>query len=125
MHRTRVFHCGLLLGALGVTGAGRAAQPGDACGEPGKPPCPLQHWMRVNAAAPLATGDLQRLAQSFEAIERMNPAPDKWGNWTRFAREGAQAAKEGNASAARSVCGRCHGVYRRGYNAQYRLRKVP
>jgi cytochrome c-type biogenesis protein CcmH/NrfG len=102
-----------------------AAPPAPACGAPGKPACPLQQWMRSEVAAPLATGELERLAQNLERVGAMNPEPAKWANWTAIAREGANAARNRNAEGARSACARCHKVYRRGYNARYRERSLP
>lgn len=118
-----------LLGALSAavlaTSTGPVfAQPPSDCGVPGKPPCPLQHWMRVNAAAPLAKRELEGLARAFSAIEQQNPNPKGWGNWGRIARDGEKAAREGSLSAARQQCGRCHRAYRRAYLLQYRARDV-
>lgn len=95
---------------------------GGACGRPGKPPCPLQRWMRVRVAAPMARGEHQQLARSLERLVQMNPEPDKWQNWNRFAREGAARARDGRD--VESSCTRCHRVYRAKYNDKYRERPV-
>lgn len=110
--------------AIGLFLAPASAQNPTTCGAPGKPPCPLQHWMRVNAAAPLAMGELETLAKSFEAIEAKNPNPKGWANWSKMAREGATAAREGKAAAAKLQCSRCHHAYRRAYLLSYREREI-
>lgn len=116
---------GVAVGALvAATGLASAKEPGAVCGAPGKPPCPLQHWMRVHAAAPLAGGELDELERSFQTLVELNPDPAKWGNWTKIAKEGAQAARDRRESGVRTTCGRCHRAYRRAYNARYRLRAI-
>jgi hypothetical protein len=80
--------------------------------------------MRTRIAAPLATRDLARLAESLDQARALNPNP-RWTNWERFASDGARAAREGNASRAQQSCTRCHEVYRAQYNEQFRQRAVP
>ncbi len=111
------------LGVIAVTLSAQASEA-PSCGEPGKRPCPLQHWMRVNMAAPLAKGENEELAKAFETLEKINPRPGEWANWSKFSREGARAARAGNERGAEAECGHCHRVYRREYNARYRERKV-
>jgi hypothetical protein len=90
------------------------------CGSPGKPPCPLQRWMREQVAAPLSAKDYRALEQSFERIAQLNPDPAGWANWTKIAKEGATAARQRKLAGVRSTCGRCHRAYRRAYNARHR-----
>jgi len=112
----------LVGGALGASaGAGRADDA--ACGQPGKPPCPLQRWMRTRIAAPMAKGDRQALARKLERLVQLNPNPQKWSNWNRFAREGAERARKGRH--VQPSCTSCHRVYRTDYNKKYRKRPVP
>ncbi len=85
----------------------------------------MQHWMRHHMALALAKKDLPALVKHFEAIGHMNPEPKAWGNWAKFASDGAIAAKEGRLTGAITTCGRCHSVYRDRYNEKYRLRDVP
>lgn len=108
----------IMLGALTLN----AAEP--PCGAPGKPACPLQAWIRSHAAAPLATKNFTELETRFEQIAKLNPDPAKWGNWTKIAKDGARAAREKREGGVRETCGRCHGAYRRAYNARYRLRLI-
>jgi hypothetical protein len=103
---------------LALTATARPAEP--SCGSPGKPPCPLQAFMRTHAAAPLSAGDYVALEQSLATIARQNPEPAKWANWTKIAADGAAAAREGRAAQVRASCGRCHRAYRRAYNGRYR-----
>lgn len=112
----------LACGALCAWGsAGRAETA--ACGAPGKPPCPLQQWMRVNIAAPMAEGHRKELAENLERLVKLNPDPGEWQNWNRFAREGAERARKGRH--VQPSCTRCHDVYRAKYNEKYRERAVP
>ena len=110
--------------SMGFVSTGVQAK-GTECGGPGQRACPLQHWMRVNVAVPVAKNDLPALAEALEKIRELNPRPKKWGNWDKIARDGAKAAREGKRRRAKSACGRCHGVYRRQYNAQFRHRAIP
>ena len=96
-----------------------------ACGGPGKPPCPLQRWMREQVAAPYASGDLPRLAEVLGELDTFNPAPRKWAHWSSFCAKGSDAASQGNRRAAVIACANCHKIYRRTYNIRYRTRPVP
>ena len=96
-----------------------------ACGGPGKPPCPLQGWMRERVAAPYATGDFRRLAEVLNALDSLNPAPRKWTHWRTFCSKGSEAAAGGNRRAVVIACTNCHKTYRRTYNIRYRTRPVP
>jgi hypothetical protein len=80
--------------------------------------------MRSHAAAPLASKDFAALEQSLAAIAKHNPDPAKWGNWTKIANDGAQAAGARREGGVRASCGRCHRAYRRAYNARYRQLSV-
>ncbi|MEZ4225855.1 MAG: hypothetical protein R3B13_33215 [Polyangiaceae bacterium] len=113
-----------LAAALLVSRATGASEGAARCGGPGRVPCPLQAWMRTHVAAPLATGKLDEVDQALQRLESLNPAPDKWQNWSKIAREGASAAREGDAKGARAACGRCHRAYRRAYNQNHRARRV-
>ena len=106
------------------TALAESAPSSVVCGAPGKPPCPLQAWMRGNVAAPLALRDLAKLAQSLDALRALNPDP-RWTNWERFASDGARAAREGDASKAQQSCTRCHEIYRARYNELHRGRAAP
>lgn len=84
----------------------------------------MQRWMRHELATALAHKDLKGLARGLERLEAMNPDPSKWHNWTKFARDGAKAARDGRASGVIASCGRCHSIYRREFNMRFRRRKV-
>ena len=112
-----------MIAVLALAGSSRADEA-PSCGAPGKPPCPLQQWMRVNMAAPMAKGKNEELAEAFDALVAMNPRPKEWHNWNKFAKDGAAAARAGKEHTAESACGHCHRVYRREYNARYRERGV-
>ncbi len=111
--------------ALGTLAPAVGGEPPTRCGLPGVPPCPLQHFMRTSVAAPLAIGDARALARAFDQIDGMNPRPAKWQNWSRFAKDGAAAARSGELGKARASCGSCHRIYRRQYNFEMRDRALP
>jgi hypothetical protein len=96
-----------------------------ACGAPGKPPCPMQRWMRTHLAVAYAQGDFVKLATALDKVVELNPRPNKWGNWNGIARKGAAAARKRDKRAALLSCTNCHRVYRRTYNLRYRERTVP
>jgi hypothetical protein len=81
--------------------------------------------MRTRLAAPLATGDLARLAESLDELRALNPDQARWSNWERFASEGARGARERSESKAQQSCTRCHDVFRVRYNEQFRERPLP
>jgi hypothetical protein len=113
----------LVLGPL--TMAAGPAPSVRSCGAPGKPPCPLQAWMREQVAAPLAKRDRERLAAGLERLRALNPEPDGWKHWDRIASDGARAAREGNDGGTLEACRRCHDVYRSRYNDRFRERALP
>ena len=112
----------VLVGVSAVAATSSTDRQG--CGAPGKAPCPLQAWMRINMAAPLAASDLRKLATNLEALRGLNPDRARWTNWERFASDGARAARDGNASTTMRSCTSCHDVYRTRYNEQFRERAV-
>ena len=114
------FLCVMTLSATGSAGSGTAI-----CGDPGRPPCPLQRWMRNELAQPIAKKDSTAVAEAFERLVALNPEPKKWSNWTKFAREGARAAREGKPSGVTIACAHCHSIYRGEYNIKYRRRALP
>jgi len=101
-----------------------AARP-PACGAPGKPACPLQHWMRHHLAAPYAKADFEGLAQGLDRLVALNPKPKGWANWKKFCTDGAAAARAERRASAVEACTRCHKVYRRTYNFTHRERPLP
>jgi hypothetical protein len=119
----RALNAALVLTAAAALASWGQAEPA-TCGAPGKPPCPLQAWMRNHAAAPLATKDADALAKGFEQIALFNPKPKDWQNWNKIAKEGAEAARGKEWRSARSACGRCHRAYRGAYVLHYRQRAL-
>lgn len=118
----------LALALVGVVAGGAATAGGHSvdragpCGAPGKPACPLQHWMRTRVAAPHATHDLASLATALDQLAAINPDPEKWQNWSKYARDAAKQARGGTLPLL--ACVNCHKVYRAPYNAKYRERAV-
>ncbi len=118
----------LVLGLAIVTPWAASAEPtphAERCGVPGKPPCPLQAWMRGRVAAPLAKRDWTRLAESLDRLPALNPQPGGWKHWERLAIEGARAARDGNDTKALRACTGCHDLYRTQYNELFRARPLP
>ena len=94
------------------------------CGSAGRPPCPLQRWMRKQVAVPYAKRDLSGLAAALNTLAQNNPNPRRWANWTKFAEKGAASAAAGREDTV-SFCTRCHRAYRRTYKATARTREPP
>jgi hypothetical protein len=98
-------------------------QAGD-CGKPGRPPCPLQAFMRTRVAAPLASNNTAMLAASLERVATLAPEP-AWTSWAAFASRGAAAARNGDVAAARASCKGCHDAWRDAYRRKHRVRPLP
>jgi hypothetical protein len=113
----------VLLALAGLSPTAVAGKP--ACGAPGKPPCPMQHWMRAQVAAAYAQRDFAKLSEVLDQLVQLNPRPNKWGNWNGIARKGAVAARNRDQRAVLLSCTNCHKVYRRAYNLHYRERTLP
>jgi hypothetical protein len=111
-----------LLGLIAT--AGEATAGSAECGKPGKPPCPMQAWMRSKLSAPYAKKEWTKLASALDQLVGLNPQPKKWGNWKKFCRDGAEASRAGRKDGALASCTSCHQVYRRAYNVAHRKRPV-
>ncbi|MBK7585436.1 MAG: hypothetical protein IPI67_35280 [Myxococcales bacterium] len=118
----RWFSIFALLGALVLVSLRAGAAP--RCGAPGKPACPLQEWMRSRLALAFAKRDFPALERHLLDLAADNPAPAKWQNWSKFAKDGARAAQAGRIRGVVAACARCHSVYRPEYNARYRERRA-
>ena len=95
---------------------------GTTCGVKPLPDCPMQRWMKSNAAGALASEDLAAVAASFAKIAAL--APPGFGSWASIAAEGAAAAKGGNLQGARAACSSCHTQYRGKYKSENRARPL-
>lgn len=115
---------GVALGLLLWLAPGRAAAE-PSCGVPGKPACPFQSFMRTRLATALAHRDFRELERRLAEVAERNPEPRKWQNWNKFARDGAEAAREGRLRGVIAACSRCHAIYRPEFNARFRERPVP
>lgn len=93
------------------------------CGRDGGVDCPLQGWMKVNAGPPAKTGDIELLAEAFDAIARLAPHASAYPNWASIARDGANVARRGRVDAARVACVSCHEQYRARFRRD--LREMP
>ena len=123
MRRTAIFFTVLLFAA--TLGAIPRALADDACGSPGNP-CPLQKWMQDNMGSKLKDGDLVSLAAGFD---KLTTAPDAtWSDWSKYARDGAAAARKGGDDGkrgAKAACKGCHDAYKTKYKTSYRTRPAP
>ena len=105
---------------------------GRFCGD-GKlqPDCPLQGWMKKNAASMLGFGDISAIADVFDRTAAL--APDQrdlegkltYPNWRSISEDGAAAARAGDIPAAKAACRGCHVQYLRRYQWDLRGRPVP
>ncbi len=103
--------------SAGATSA--PAAPAEAtCGKKGLPDCPMQAWMRGNAAVAASSDDGAMVAGVFERIARL--APPGYGAWAQISNDGAAAARSGDMKAARTACATCHTQYRNKYKAEMR-----
>ena len=110
---------------VGAFPAGAAVGAPSVCGRPGAPPCPLQRWMRDNAAVGYAKRDAAGLATVLERAAALNPEPERWRKWGTIALSGASRVRRGGANAALTTCVGCHDTYRAEYVKSYRTRRVP
>jgi len=108
-----------------------AAQPSDitpdapskdyACGDKGKPPCPMQAWMKANMAPAAANGDTDALAKNLDYVA--GHAPAGFTDWSKIAKEGAAAAKKKDIDGAKKSCKTCHDMYKAKYKEEMRDNK--
>lgn len=106
----------------GPADAGGADAGSDGCGD-GPAPCPLRTWMKAHAGAAARSGDLQALAAAFDAIDGFAPEV-AYATWRSIARDGAAAARRGDAASARAACRGCHEQHRAKYRAELRSREI-
>lgn len=122
--KLRIF---FLSGKLGLAALWLAAPPAvaaPACGAPGKPACAFQGYMRTRIATALAHRDFRELERRLGEVAELNPDPAKWHNWSKFARDGARAAREGRLRGVIAACASCHAIYRPEHNVRFRERKL-
>ena len=97
------------------------------CGEKGQPSCPLQGWMEENMDKPFKAKDLKKVAESLEKAAGFVPDP-KWNEgangWAKLAKDGAAAAKAGDADAVQQTCKSCHKAWRSEYKKEHRMNPV-
>jgi hypothetical protein len=114
--------------ALALVSLPRVHAEAPACGETGQPDCPLQGWMNANMDANVDKGDMKALAAAYEKLAGWAPDP-KWNDgdtgWSKIAKAGADAAKKGDAVAAKAQCKTCHKAWRSKYKEQFRTKPVP
>jgi hypothetical protein len=111
----------IALGACGEThavteSAARPATPTGSCGQPGRPDCPLQSWMKGNASPALVGRDFTALERAFVRIASLEP--QGYPGWNASAVAGAAAARDGDLEGCRAACKSCHDVQRARYRAE-------
>lgn len=111
--------------ALGPEAAKSARKGGggaEECGKAPFPDCPLQMWMKGNAALALTSGDLDRLERTFLRIAALEPAG--YADWRAIAQRGAAGARAGSLDECRLACKACHDTLRPRYVAEQRNRPI-
>jgi len=100
------------------------AEDDEAC-KGGK--CPLHDWMEKELQEPMDAGDLKKVAASLEKVGSYAPDP-KWNEgdngWSKLAKEGAAAAKAGDAKAVGATCKSCHKAWRKEYKEKHRSKAL-
>ena len=96
---------------------------GPECGRRPLADCPLQAWMKQNAAPPMASADFPALAAAFDKIPAL--APPDYTAWSGIARDGAAAARAGDMPETKTACRTCHDLYQKRYRAELRRRLLP
>lgn len=118
---------GAAVAAISLWNLPEAAAEDAKCGEKGQPNCPLQGWMEKNVQGPLDAGDLAKVATALEKAAGMAPDP-KWNDgangWAKIAKEGAAAAKAGNADGVKASCKSCHKAWRNRYKKEFRTKPI-
>lgn len=111
--------------AAGAATSAAAAAPAPTseptCGKKPLPDCPMQAWMKANAAG-AATEDAAALASVLDRIAKL--APPGYGSWAQISNDGAAAARAGDIKGARASCSGCHNQYRNQYKAEIRARPL-
>lgn len=101
-----------------------SAEDDEAC-KGGK--CPLHDWMEKELQEPMDAGDLKKVAASLEKVGAYAPDP-KWNEgdtgWSKLAKEGAAAAKAGDAKATGATCKSCHKTWRKEYKEKHRSKAL-
>ncbi len=113
----------LMVGAasMGALPSAASADSAPACGTKDNP-CPLQKWMRANMGPALASADLATLAKSLDKAATFSPDPS-W-DWSKIAKDGADAARKGDLAATKASCKTCHDKYKDSYKSKFRTKAV-
>ena len=100
-------------------GSDSAAPPKTwACGEKGKPPCPMERWMKTTMAPAALEKDAKRLSSALDYVATHVPAG--FDGWAAIARAGADKARAGDVDGARASCRTCHDQFKARYRAERR-----
>jgi hypothetical protein len=83
---------------------------------------PLKDWMTANLNRPLRTDDFDALARSLTTAAGY--APRQFTDWSRIARQGAEAAAAHDMSGVRTSCTECHNKYRAEYKSTMRTQAL-
>jgi hypothetical protein len=93
-----------------------------ACGGEGKPPCPMQDWMKANLAPAVACSDAEALARGFERLAAH--APPNFTDWAKISKAGAERARKKDFDGVKVVCQTCHSKYKSKYKEELRDRPL-
>jgi hypothetical protein len=111
-----------VVGGIGVAVLPSAAIAAGKCDGKAKP-CPLQKFMRDNAGTPMASGELARVAESMEKIEKAG-GPDM-KDWAKLAKKTADDARANKTDDVKADCKACHDAYKQAYKNNVTLRNKP
>jgi hypothetical protein len=90
------------------------------CGDKGKPPCPMQDWMKTKLAPFATDGNTEALAKAFDHLSYH--APPGFAEWSKIARDGAERARKKDLAGAKMACRTCHEKYKAKYKEELRDR---
>ncbi|MBX3225791.1 MAG: hypothetical protein KIT84_30560 [Labilithrix sp.] len=80
--------------------------------------------MKENANPPMQKPDLPALAEALDKMVAFAPPGSDYPNWVSISKDGAAAARNGDAQAAKASCRSCHDQYKKKYKAEIRTRKI-
>ncbi len=80
--------------------------------------------MRGPATAALLSGNIDRIAEAFEATARLDPRSPAYANWASISLDGANAARNGSIAGVKAACRGCHGQYQARYKAELSSRPL-
>ena len=78
--------------------------------------------MRANMGPALASNDMPNLAKALDKAVTLSP--DASWEWSKIAKDGADAARKGDLPATKAACKTCHDKYKDSYKSKFRTKAV-